>query len=220
MSEEKPHYNVLIATPGRNVEIEYLKSFAETVDHLTKEGISWKFVTGYSAQVDGAREATVMNDNFLDIFSNLPMLGKATYDKMVWIDSDISWSVEDFMSVYESDYDIVSGVYSNDRGLPMFSVNGTSENNHELVKLDVPFEASHIGFGFVAVKQGIFEVMPRPWFGSEFMKVKNDAGEEKLIPYGEDYSWSIRARKAGFKIFVDPNVKLLHHKKIAVAVKV
>jgi hypothetical protein len=215
-----PHYNVLIATPGRNVEIEYLKSFAETVDHLTKEGITWKFINGYSAQVAGARESTIMNSEFLDIFKNEPLLGTATYDKVVWIDSDISWTVENFMKVYESDYDIVSGVYSNDRGLPMFSVNGTTDNNHQLVKLDVPFEASHIGFGFVAVKQGVFEVLPRPWFESEFMKVKSEDGQERVIPFGEDYSWSIKATRAGFKIFVDPNVKLLHHKKIAVAVKV
>jgi hypothetical protein len=213
------HYNVLIATPGRNVEIEYLKSFADTVAHLNKQGISWKFINGYSAQVAGARESTAMNSDFLNIFTNLPLLGEATYDKMIWIDSDISWTVEDFMRLYESEYDIVSGVYSNDRGLPMFSVNGTTDNNHQLVKLDIPFEASHIGFGFVAVKTGVFEVMPRPWFESEFTRVKDQDGQEKVIPFGEDYSWCIKATKAGFKIFVDPNVKLLHHKKIAVAVR-
>lgn len=216
---DKPHYNVLIATPGRNVEIEYLRAFADTVEYLSKNNISWKFINGYSAQVAGAREATVMNSEFLDIFSNLPLLGQATYDKMIWIDSDISWTVEDFMKVYESEFDIVSGVYSNDRGLPMFSVNGTTEHNHELVKGTEPFEASHIGFGFVGVKTGVFEVMPRPWFESEFTKVKDDKGVEKVIPFGEDYSWSIRARQAGFKIFIDPTVKLLHHKKIAVAVR-
>lgn len=217
---DKPHFNLLIATPGRNVEIEYVKSLVETIKYLEENDITWKYINGYSAQVAGAREATIMDNEFLDIFSNEPLLGKATYDKILWIDSDISWTVENFKKVYESEYDIVSGVYSNDRGLPMFSVNGTTEKNLELVKLTIPFEASHIGFGFVAVKQGVFEKLSRPWFESEFARVKNEAGEERLIPFGEDYSWSIKATRAGFKIFVDPSVLLLHHKKIAVGTKV
>ena len=216
--DDKPHYNLLIATPGRDVEIDYVKSLVSTIKYLEENDITWKFINGYSAQVAAAREATIMDDEFLDIFSNLPLLGKATYDKILWIDSDMSWTVEDFKKVYESEYDIVSGVYVNYKGLPMFSVNGTVKDNLELVKTKEPFEASHIGFGFVMVKQGVFEVLPRPWFESEFATVKNELGEERLIPYGEDYSWSIKATRAGFKIFVDPNVRLLHHKKIALSV--
>jgi GT2 family glycosyltransferase len=29
---------------------------------------------------------------------------------------------------------------------------------------------------------------------------------------GEDYSFCVRARRAGFKVWVDPTVKVKHHK--------
>jgi GT2 family glycosyltransferase len=32
------------------------------------------------------------------------------------------------------------------------------------------------------------------------------------VNVGEDYSWCGNAQRAGFKIWIDPKVKLLHHK--------
>lgn len=213
------HYNVIIATPGRNMENEYVVSLVDTLQHLTKNNISYKFVNKYSPTVSAAREGTIMNDYFLDIFNNKPLRGNATYDKIIWIDSDIAWTPEDFMKLYNSDKEIISGVYVSDRGVPMFSMNNEpSINTADAMKRKEVFEISHAGFGFIAIKSGVFENLSRPWFETVFSKVTNDDGEERLVPFGEDYSFCEKATKAGFKIYLDPTVKLVHNKKVSLSV--
>lgn len=207
-----PHYNVLIATPGRNVEMSYLKSLMATIEVLQEKNISYKFINQYSSQVAAAREGTIMNDQFLDITGNKPLLGKATYDKVIWIDSDIAWTPEDFLKLYESEKDIVSGVYVSDHGVLMYT-----PSDREHLKQDSLVEITHAGFGFIAVKQGVFEAMPRPWFQTRFSKQIID-DKEYFVPFGEDYSWCVSARSCGFKIFLDPTVRVTHHKNIPLKV--
>lgn len=202
------HYNVLIATPGRNVEMSYLKSLLNTIEVLQREEITYKFISQYSSQVTSAREGTIMNDNFLDIGNQKPMLGKATYDKIIWIDSDISWEPADFMKLYMAEEDIVSGVYSSDRGVLMY----TPSDYVHLTKTE-KIEITHAGFGFIAMKQGVFESLPRPWFEIVFFEAEAN-GSKHLVPYGEDYSWCEKARKHGYKIYLDPTIIVTHNKVV------
>ena len=211
-----PHYNVLIATPGRNMENEYVVSLMDTVEVLNQKKISYKFINRYAPLVGMAREGTLMNSDFMDITSEKPLLGQATYDKIIWIDSDISWTPEDFVKLYESEEDIVSGVYLSDRGAPMFS--GSEKPKNELLNTTEKFEVKYTGFGFLAVKQGVFESLTRPWFEPTFKKVTDESGKEYLIPQGEDFSFCAKATKAGYKIFVDPTVNVGHHKKVGIFV--
>ena len=37
----KPHVNILIATPGRMMEAEYVKSLVATLTHLNQNNISY-----------------------------------------------------------------------------------------------------------------------------------------------------------------------------------
>jgi len=218
MTEEKDHYNVLICTPGHSMEAEYVKSLVETIKVLEKENITYKYLSEYSSTVSGAREATLMDSLFLDGFNPNPVGGKVTYDKIFWIDSDISWSPKDFIRIYQSDYDISSGIYVNNKGLPMFT---QLENELDIDLLTMcqyenSFEVAAAGFGFIAIKSGIHEAMQRPWFDSIYQEVENEDKTKKMrIPFGEDYSWCYRARFSGYKIYIDPKVKVTHHKKIA-----
>jgi len=215
----KPHVNVLIATPGRMMEAEYVKSLVATMGYLNREGISYLYLNEYSSQVNAAREATAMGSKFLNAFATEPLGGEATYDKMIWIDSDISWSPEDFMKLYNSKFDIVSGLYFNEEGVPLFTFkeNDIYFDHSKLKHKEYPFEVFGVGFGFVAMKSGIFESIPRPWFETEFQRITNDEGKEMFIPWGEDYSWCIKAQNQGYKIYLDPSIRVGHHKKIRIA---
>jgi hypothetical protein len=75
---------------------------------------------------------------------------------------------------------------------------------------DEPVEVGGVGFGFVAMKQGVFENIPRPWFN-----IKKVTWPEHGFPtnVGEDYSWCYNAMSAGYKIWIDPLVKVNHHKE-------
>lgn len=212
------HVNILICTPGRSMEAEYVKSLINTVSYLDFNGISYMYLNEYSSQVSAAREATAMGSKFLNAFEKSPVNGKVTYDKMIWIDSDISWEVEDFIKLYESKFDIVSGVYFNEEGVPMFSFDEEQIffDPESIRGKQYPFEIFAAGFGFISMKQGVFENMPRPWFQTLFQKIVNDKGEELFIPWGEDFSWCKKAKDSGYKIYLDPSIRVSHHKKIRI----
>jgi hypothetical protein len=215
----KPHVNILICSPGRMMEAEYVKSLVATMKNLKNEGVSYLYLSEYSSQVNAAREATAMGSKFLNAWSKEPLNGEVTYDKMIWIDSDISWNIEDFMKLYESKFDIVSGLYFNEEGVPLFTFeeNDMYFDHKKLKHKEYPFEVFGVGFGFVAIKSGVFESISRPWFETEFQKITNDEGKEMFIPWGEDYSWCVKAKKAGYKIWLDPSIRVGHHKKIRIA---
>jgi hypothetical protein len=201
------------------MEAEYVKSLVATMGHLNREGISYLYLNEYSSQVNAAREATAMGSKFLHAFATEPLSGEVTYDKMIWIDSDISWSPEDFIKLYNSKFDIVSGLYFNEEGVPLFTFKEDDIYfDHKKLKYkEYPFEVFGVGFGFVAVKSGVFENTPRPWFETEFQKITNDEGKEMFIPWGEDFSWCIKAQNQGYKIYLDPSIRVGHHKKIRIA---
>jgi hypothetical protein len=213
----KPHYNVVIATPGRSMESPYVKSLVATLQYLNENGISSIYLNEYSSQVTAAREATAMNSMFLNIFNSEIGSGEFTYDKIIWIDSDISWTVTDFMRLYESDKEIVSGVYFNHTGVPMFSMPDWNIGDIGILREnEKPFEIAAAGFGFICMKSGVFESLSRPWFESAFSEVEDGEGNKAVVPFGEDYSWCTKAASAGHKLWLDPRVLLTHHKNVSI----
>lgn len=200
------------------MEAEYVKSLIATTSHLEKNGISYIYLNEYSSQVNAAREATIMGSRFLNAWATSPLNDEVTYDKIIWIDSDISWTPEQFMKLYDHKYDIVSGLYFNEEGVPLFSFSEDEIyfDNNSLKHKEYPFEIFAAGFGFISMKSGVFESIPRPWFDVVFQKIENeDKTREMFIPWGEDFSWCKKAREAGYKIFLDPSIKVCHHKKMA-----
>lgn len=213
----KPHYNVVIATPGRSFHAEYVRSLVETMSYLGRAGYSFTMLNKYSSFVPTARELTASDTWTHDYDSNEIAGGRFSYDKIFWIDSDIEWTVEDFMELYHSGHDVISGLYVLDPGgqvavnFPNDSGVPTRVNKVEFLLRDDPVEVGGVGFGFVAMNSGVFESIPRPWF--LIGKVKWTPESEMRVNVGEDYSWCGRAQQAGFKIYVDPKVKVKHHKE-------
>jgi hypothetical protein len=211
---EKQHIDVVIATPGSNFTSAYLKSLLPTLEKISREKISWAFVNEQSSHVADAREKTISGSAVNDASQQIPFNDSITYNKIIWIDSDISWEVEDFMKLYESDKDIIAGAYLQpDGAVPAYKdVMGPPMSYEEVLKLDEPVEVSAVGFGFVAIKSGIFESMTRPWFQSaEVSEVKNEK-EYKYNILGEDLSWCYRAKELNNKIWFDPSIRVTHHK--------
>lgn len=196
---------------------EYVRSLTETLDHLCGNlGLRVKLLNRYSSFVPTARELTAADRDTHDYSSNEVGSGDFTYEKIFWIDSDIEWTVDDFMKLLNSEHDVVSGLYAidqtgkvaahypNEHGVP------TSINKVELLLRDEPIEVGGVGFGFVRMKQGVFESIPRPWF---LIGKVQWQGTEMRVNVGEDYSWCGNAQRAGYKIWVDPTVKVRHHKE-------
>ena len=209
-----PHVNVVICTPGHSVMNAYFKAFMETINELSKRGITWAWSGDYSSHVGDAREITLAGTRENLINETRPFHGNVTYDKLMWIDSDIAWKPEDFIKLYESDKDIISGAYLLATGevVAYKEQAGQPYTYEEVLKMQEPVEVSGTGFGFICIKQGVFEKLSRPWFQSTPVTVKSEGEEFTFQMMGEDLSLCYRAKEAGFKIWFDPTVRVMHHK--------
>jgi hypothetical protein len=209
------HYDVLIATPAFSFVPEYVTSLVATTRMLNEKGISYHLLHKSGSFIPSTREQVATDSYGHNWKTNEIGGGKYTYKKIFWIDSDIEWTPEDFLRIYDSDMDVVSGVYqthpngtvavnlSDPQGRP------TLVNKSDFLLRWDPVEVGGVGFGFVAMKHGVFESMKRPWF-----KIREVFWEENgfAVNMGEDYSWCEGAKEAGYKIWVDSLVKVKHHK--------
>ena len=199
------------------MKAEYVKSLLATIDWLHEEGMTYTFLSKYSSFVPAARELTATNTFAPNWGTQLIGSGEFTYNKILWIDSDISWDVEAFVRLIESDKDIIGGLYQTGRdgrvAVNIWDERGrpTVVNKVAYLLHDEPTKVDGLGFGFICMKFGVFELMPRPWF--KILEVEVE-GSDFPINLGEDYSWCLSAQRAGFEIWVDPLVKVEHHKEI------
>jgi hypothetical protein len=205
------HVNVIIATPGHSLLSGYVRSLLALTHELNRSGITWAWSSEYSSHVADAREMTLNGDNQNDVNEQRPFKGQLTYDKILWIDSDIIFTPQDAMTLIESDKEIISGAYLLGSGevtaYPKLLKGGYMFE--DVLKMSEPVQIAGCGFGFLAVKQGIFEQMTRPWFQAAI--VTNDDGFTFPM-MGEDLSWCKRATDLGYEIWFDPTVRVTHHK--------
>lgn len=216
------HYNIVIATPGSTMHPAYVESLIDTLRWCDGKNLTYRWLNKYSSFVPSARELTATNTYVHNWETNTIGSGEFTYDTIVWIDSDISWDVSMFERLIRSPHDIISGLYQttpegtvavamdNGQGLPR------KANKVEFLLWEDPFEAWGVGFGFVAMEGGVFERIPRPWFEIEKIRWPEHSFDTNV---GEDYSWCVRARRAGFAVMVDPLIKVRHHKDVTYIVE-
>lgn len=213
------HVNLVIATPGYSLTAPYVKSLMAFTGVLDSKKITWAFASEHASHVADARELTISSktNSMNNVYEQRPFGGDITYDKILWIDSDIEFTPEDALKLYSSDLDIVSGCYLFPDGKVVAYKNPFSNNysKHELKDKKDPIEVASVGFGFICIKAGIFEKMERPWFQSAEVEISpKNMPTHKFQILGEDFSWCIRAKKMGYKIWLDPTIKLTHHKTV------
>lgn len=216
LEQQPKHVNVIICTPGHSLTAPYVKSIFPMLNELNNRGISWAFSNEYSSHVADAREITLSGSFQNSYNEQRPFNGTVTYDKLMWIDSDIAWKPEDFIKLYESDKDIITGAYLLATGeatvYPKMLSPGYSYE--QILVMTELTQIECAGFGFLCVKQGVFESLSRPWFQSVWYTTKDpETGREVTFPLmGEDISWCQRVRNAGYEIWFDPTVRVTHHK--------
>jgi hypothetical protein len=212
---QKPHFNVVIATPGHSLDANYVKSLLATIQVLQANGITWHYQNEYASLVTNAREATITGSRNLEVFNTSPGKGQYTYDKIFCIDSDIVWNPEHFLKLLSSDKPVISGVYYEAQGADaMIHKNKDSYammNRQELSAYKEPFPVYGVGLGFICINYGVFESLKRPWYGLGKVIQEVD-GIIYELPLGEDLYWCERVGENGYQVQVDPTVVVGHVK--------
>jgi hypothetical protein len=87
--------------------------------------------------------------------------------------------------------------------------------NHETLesisKRRKPFTVDYTGFGWVLIENGVFEheEMKYPWFAPKMQVFESGAVQDMC---GEDVSFCLDAKEAGFEIWCDPRIRVGHEK--------
>ena len=217
---------IVLCLPGREYSGNFLCSFTELVMNLREMGATVRISQKYSSMVNAARclvaGADVMRGSIQKPFDGIQ------YDYMMWIDSDIQFTVDNFFALYEMDKDIASGWYAQP-GAPngnyftpvvekmdtnYFLSNGYFQflrvKDFELKKS--AFVADYIGCGWVLIKNGVFEKLPYPWFAPR--KIQLNATIQDMC--SEDVAFCLDAREAGFELWVNPRVRVGHEKSFTI----
>jgi hypothetical protein len=205
------HYDIVIGTPGSLITGAFVRSLTKTIKVLEEEGITWQFINYESPTLRHARERVINDRNDDQFDSEVPFSGKFTYNKIMWIDSDIQWEPEDVLTLYRSERDIVTGAYMQTNGTVAISFDEVSSPYPHQIPVSRESIVTSCGFGFICIKQGVFEQLPRPWFDN-FLFNKDGT----VASYAtEDSAWCAKARSFGFKIWFDPSVRVIHNKTMS-----
>ncbi len=154
-----------------------------------------------------------------------------SYDRIIWVDSDNLISAEVVQKLIDYDVDIVAAWYRQYSKGPLSPENKVAcglwdieTNTVTAFKVEeMPHltrdekglvEVDFAGFGLMVVKQGVFEALEYPWFKSWDLEWIDENGNECCDVMSEDGGFCLRVKEAGFKIFVDPDLQILHQKLV------
>lgn len=182
-------------------------SVLATTQKLDEAGIPWeRYVVIENCHVDDCRNAVLrefMQSSCTDI---------------VFLDADVFWNADDLVKLVRYDRDIVAGVYpkrARDQDYPVFVRPGTELYAEE----DGCVEVDGVPAGFLRIRRNVVETLMEAHKGRRYL------GQDKKEPFytvlfervyengarwGGDYEFCRKAKAAGFKVHVDPEMALGH----------
>jgi len=161
--------------------------------------------------VDGAEIGEMRNEGIRKARDELQMTGD---DRLLFVDADMQFDSEAFLKLADNDLDIVSG-WCRKKRRPFASAMALLDDRDGRY---YPFEPAQstglmrvdgaVGGAFICVKMKVFETVETPWF------IRRQQLDDRIVDrddfVGEDFNFCDRARKAGFDIYVDLDVKVGH----------
>jgi len=203
---------VFIATPAFDgkVTVAYACALADTRIFLASHGIESIIRINTSGSLL-VRERNDLIKEFL----------KTDCTHMLCIDSDIAWDCRDVKKLIDYNEDFVASLYPA-RGERTFLFRGVyGENKRMDVSEKLLLEMEYIPAGFMLLKRCVIEKMiahfPELYYEPKDPSLKHTAGHCLFDTevwegefWGEDYVFCRRARQAGVRIWIDPQIALNH----------
>jgi hypothetical protein len=198
--------SVLFATPcyGGMVFAPHFRSCMNLKEELTRVGLANDWLIGWNESLVH-RGRMEMAAAFL----------RTGHTHLFWLDADIDFTPEDVAAVWNMDADIGVGVYCmKKRDRQVYAAWKGGELIMDLTRFAGPIEVDFAGTGFMCIKRSVIEALAA--------QVESYDGPDGEVPAlfmtpiidrnlrSEDYRFCELARAAGFKIMMDPTVKLGH----------
>ena len=217
---------IVFCLPGRQFSNNFLISWTKLMFFCQEQGIEPIISVKYSPLIYYVRNACLGGSAIKGVRQK-PFQGILDYDYIMWIDSDQVFEPFDFYKLFNSDKDIISGLYlmSDNQHYAtvkhwedeFFKKNGTfqflSKDNVTFMKNKKPFIVDYTGFGWMLVKKGVFESLEYPWFRPFWTEYEIEG--EKILDFSmEDVAFCKMIKEKGFDIWVDPQIIVGHEKMV------
>ena len=199
--------SILFCTPcyGGMVTAQHFKSCMNLRDELHKQGVDHDWLIGWNESLI-TRARNEMTAQFL----------KTGFRYMMWLDADIEFEPEDVAKLYNLDADIAVGVYAmKKKDQQWYAAWKDGALVKDLDQFTGPVEVDYAGTGFMLINRRVIEALAKDAesYEGQFGRVSalymtpihNDCFES------EDYHFCRIARRAGFKVVMDPSVRLGHY---------
>lgn len=225
-------HTVAFCRPGSSFSSQWVGCWTDMMFHCAKNGIAVIDRPGVHHNIHSVRDLCLDIDK--GRINEKPFKGELDYTHLMWIDSDQIWTPEQFQRLLDADKDIVCGwyvltgtedvicagwydeeVFEDKGGLPLMKrreLRDAPRDENGLIDLgDVHPEYDYpwTGFGFTLIKKGVFEKIPYPWFFDNLHIVGNH-----ISNMGDDISFFKKAKEAGFKVYLAPDIKVGHQKSV------
>lgn len=198
---------ILFCTPtyGGMVTTKHFGSCLNLRDQLMRAGIEHDWLLGSNESLI-PRARNEMTASFLD----------TDYSHMMWLDADIVFEPDDVGKLLVMDADISVGVYA--MKVPdkqWFAAWKDGKLVKDLDQFKEPIEVDYAGTGFMLIKREVIETLAKK-VGTYEMMSGSFAPALYMCPLhngcfeSEDYHFCRIAREEGFKIVMDPSVRLGH----------
>lgn len=134
------------------------------------------------------------------------------FDAWLFVDSDVTFTLQNVLDIIARDLPIVAGASRThkDRSVVQagfFGVPGVVKSKVNTTEWGLK-EVDFVGTDFCFIRREVFEKIDPDWFRHLPLTVD---GVHKSI--GEDYSFCILARQAGFKIYIDMDIRVDHRQR-------
>lgn len=199
--------SILFCTPcyGGQVTAQHFKSCLELRLELSRAGMGHDWLIGTNESLI-TRARCEMTRTFLT----------SDHTHMFWLDADIEFTPEDIQKVWNMDSDIGVGVYAMKKpDKQWFAAWKDGELVKDLDQYSGPIEVDYAGTGFMCIKREVIEALTAKH--GTYKGSWGDAPALYMTPVhdgfleSEDYHFCRLAREAGFKVMMDPSVRLGHY---------
>jgi glycosyltransferase involved in cell wall biosynthesis len=219
----RPRMKAIIATPFYELKgfSPYITSIMQTARLLTAHGIDWRFM-----ELSGDSYVHRARNTMVDMFLRDP---DAT--DLFFIDSDMSWNPEAVVKMLLLPDDVIGAAYpvkNNWTAWTSIPNLKTEDGKTSLFGRDLGdgtalIEAQVLAGGFLRIKRRVFDMFrekyPDLWYKEPTTDPANPDykftaffGAESIDHkfYGEDHCFAKRLREMDIKMFIYPNVDIVH----------
>lgn len=198
--------SVLFATPcyGGMMWAPHVQSIMNLKEDLIALGFEHDWLIGWNESLVH-RGRMEMTATFL----------KTDHTHLMWLDADIEFSSEDVAKLWNMDADIAVGVYPmKKRDACWYAAWKDGELVKDLDQFEEPIEVDYAGTGFMLIKREVIESLMEKH--GTYRGRDGDVPAIFMTPIhegileSEDYHFCRIAREAGYKVIMDPSVRLLH----------